>query len=711
LAHDRGRQHVRGRLEEVNILAPKLASSPGEQRYTLVRKFPLLDESGLPFLVGGIGVDITNQKQTELALDQNRRRLQALFDNSMEAILIADDDARFVDANPAACELFGYSREQLVQLTIWDLTPEETRERGRRAWREFLATGRWSGEYTVQRQDGTHFEVEFRAVANFVPGLHLSVNRDITERKKAAERLERSERQYRLLFDNNPQPLWVFDFETFGFAEVNDAAVQHYGYSRPEWLAMTSWDLWPRDEDPAWQQFRASLEAELLESQVEHRLGKIWKHRKKDGSVIDVELTHSRIVFEGRAAVLARANDVTARLKADVALRELNRRLEAALAELESSQQQLILQERLRALGQMACGIAHDINNSLSPVLGYCEMLLSDPQMSVESRGRLELIHTGALDAAAVVERLQHVHREPGSKELESMLDLAELARQVCELTRPRWRDEAQRTGRVIEMQLDLEEVPRVLGNATELRELLANLVMNAVDAMPSGGHIRLRLRLDPPFAVLDVSDTGIGMTEQVRTRCFEPFFTTKGPTGTGLGLTVCHNIVERHHGHIEIESAPAQGTTFHIRLPLANSPPAPPQARPVQALSSWRLLYIDDDPRVREAVASMLVALGQQVDVADGGAAGLAMFRANLHDLVITDLGMPELDGCDVIRRVKAIRPHVPVIMLTGWTSPLVKDAIGKGEPPDFIVRKPITMVRLRELIERIQHSSLHQS
>jgi signal transduction histidine kinase len=228
------------------------------------------------------------------------------------------------------------------------------------------------------------------------------------------------------------------------------------------------------------------------------------------------------------------------------------KQLQIAYGELQSAQEQIIQQERLRAVGQMASGVAHDLNNTLTPILGYTDLLLRDPQLPEGLRERVRWIHTAGQDAAAVVQRLQLFYRPPTPAELTQSVNLVQLVRQIPELTRPKWRDEAQHTGRTIEVELDLCDTAPVRGIAHELREVLTNMVLNAVDAMPSGGQITLRVRATDETVCAEVTDTGTGMTEEVRLHCFEPFFTTKGNTGTGLGLSVCHGIIQRHGGTIE---------------------------------------------------------------------------------------------------------------------------------------------------------------
>ena len=242
-----------------------------------------------------------------------------------------------------------------------------------------------------------------------------------------------------------------------------------------------------------------------------------------------------------------------------------------------------------------------------------------------------------------------------------------------------------------------------MLGNPVELRELLTNLVINAVDAMPSGGRITLHLRARDQFALIEVADSGTGMSEEAISRCFEPFYTTKGSAGTGLGLSVCHAVVKRHGGRMEIDSELGRGTTLRIYLPFSREEFLSIAETLKSSPACRRVLFIDDDPRVRPAIASMLQRLGQQVEVADSGAAGLALFCTKSYDLVITDLGMPELDGREVTRAVKTMRPDTPVIMLTGWGLHFAMHEIVQGAEPDYILRKPLTVSTLAEALEKV--------
>ena len=384
-----------------------------------------------------------------------------------------------------------------------------------------------------------------------------------------------------------------------------------------------------------------------------------------------------------------------------------------ALTDLRQAQDELIRAETLRGLGQMAAGIAHDLNNTLATILGQTELLRLRTRSPAVQEG-LETLQTAATDGAAVVRRLQDFARQRGAGPLRPC-DLTQLVTEALEITRPRWREEPRRKGGVIEPTVDLAGLPLIEGQPSEIREALTNLVFNAVDAMPDGGHLRFTGRVveaaegDPPaqpprdavspgaaptaWVELTVTDTGIGMTDEVRGRIFDPFFTTKGLHGTGLGLSVVYGIMERHGGRIDVTSAPGQGTTFRLRFRAAPQDAVQTDPHSTSALApTRRILLVDDDASVRRTLAGLLRASGQEVLEADSGAAALRWLETTSVDLVLTDLGMPEVTGWDVARAAKAQRPDLPVVLLTGWG-----DHVGTEAPPDVRVDRVLTKPVLR--------------
>ncbi len=378
-----------------------------------------------------------------------------------------------------------------------------------------------------------------------------------------------------------------------------------------------------------------------------------------------------------------------------------NADLQRALAELKATQQHVIQQERLSALGQMASGIAHDFNNALVPILGFCQLLKLKPAMMADQaklNGYLDIIHTAAQDAASVVSRLHEFYRKRSDNEEFAAVDLRRIAEQAIQLTQPRWKDQAQSRGVTVDVRAELEPVGPVAGDASALREALTNLIFNAVDAMSHDGILTIRTRPAGPSAVLEVSDTGAGMPEEVRRRCLEPFFSTKGPAGTGLGLSMVFGIVQRHGGTLDVASAPGAGTTFTLTLPLqgAVDRPAPPPAEASQP-PPLRILVVDDEPRVLQLLAMALQADGHAVTTATQADDALRQFQAATFDLLVTDKAMPGMSGDRLAAAIKALSPRTPVILLTGFGQFVEK---GDLEHVDVLVSKPPDLRQLREAV-----------
>lgn len=391
---------------------------------------------------------------------------------------------------------------------------------------------------------------------------------------------------------------------------------------------------------------------------------------------------------------------------------ELYTSLERAYEDLRSTQKGMLQHERLRALGQMASGIAHDINNALSPAALYIQRLLErERELSEEARQQLAIVERAIQDVSHTVARMREFSRPQQAINDEAPVSINRLLEQVIQLTRARWLDIPQERGIVVHMRRDFSiAAPDIIGVESEIRDAVTNLILNAVDAMPEGGTVTVRSIAQPgrvpgssvAAVAVEVSDTGVGMDEHARARCLEPFFTTKGERGTGLGLAMVYGMVQRHRSEIEIESTPGQGTTFRLLFHALSTPGAQSAvAREIEPTQPLHLLLVDDDPLVLEACRSVLEQDGHTIVTAEGGEAGIESFRqscksARPFDLVITDLGMPYVDGRQVAAAVKAAEPQRPVILMTGWGHRLR----AQDEIPEFVDRvlgKPPKLSELR--------------
>ncbi len=382
-------------------------------------------------------------------------------------------------------------------------------------------------------------------------------------------------------------------------------------------------------------------------------------------------------------------------------VRERTARLEAALEEIRSAPEQNIKQERLRALGMMAGGVAHDFNNALTMMLGYGELLQPwlDQHGSPREQTYLSHIIAAAQDATHVVSRLRDFYRPAENNEIRVPVDLGEIATQVVSLTAPRWKGRSQAEGIHIDVITDLTATALVSANAAELREVLTNLIFNAVDAMPCGGLVTVATAERDNGVLLSVTDTGTGMTESERARCLEPFFTTKGEGGTGLGLAVVYGIIQRHGGTIEIASEKGVGTTFTIHLPSTDEQKII-HTVPVQRLDcALRILVVDDQDIICELLTELLTGDGHTVHSAADGPAALGIFRREPFDLVITDQSMPHMNGLQLGHAIKELSPETPVVLLTGFGDEML--ALGACPPGiDLILGKPVSQSDLRRAV-----------
>ncbi len=376
--------------------------------------------------------------------------------------------------------------------------------------------------------------------------------------------------------------------------------------------------------------------------------------------------------------------------------------LQQSCQALKDAQRQRVGTERLAAVGQMAAGVAHDFNNMLASIMVRAELLrqvLTNPEWTAH----LEVIERAAHDGARTIRRLQDFTRQESAQDFRPV-DLNTAVRDSLEITKSRWKDDAHLSGIPIEIRTKLGAVLPVRGDASEIREVLTNLIVNAVDAMPQGGVLSFATRCLPAGnrVELTVSDTGTGMTEEVRAQIFDPFFTTKGPGGSGLGLSVSYGIIKRHGGSITVQTGPGAGTTFSVTLPAAAAGDGAVEEAPPDTPGPLRVLVIDDEEPFRLSLYTALHREGHFVAVAASGEEGLRLFRISRFDVVLTDLGMPGMSGWQVAQAVKRVRPRTPVVVITGWGATLTETDRGRPDV-DAVLGKPVTSKALLQALARL--------
>lgn len=375
------------------------------------------------------------------------------------------------------------------------------------------------------------------------------------------------------------------------------------------------------------------------------------------------------------------------------------------------TQKAAMAEERIRSLETLSMGIAHNVNNSLSPVTGYADMLIrSEKGMSEQARRSLKIIRESGKDIGNMVLRLSQFSRKRAANEKMPPVSLGELMLDVVDMTRPYWKDIPQRNGIEINLASEIEaDLPLVAGSETDIRQAMTNIIVNAVDALPKGGEIKLNLGKIDDDVVFSVSDNGTGMDAESLERCMEPFFTTRRE-GAGMGLAVTYGVMQRHGGEMKIESRKGRGTTVNLKFPIPGEGGfKAPEARTAGGDSAYRVLYVDDEYEVLEVMRQILETLGHDVAVAAGGKKGITTFTEALgsdskFDLVITDMGMPEVDGKAVAKAVKEASPHTPVIMFSGWSAQMLTEQ-GAAQFVDSVVSKPPTLDKVSQMIKSVMN------
>jgi two-component system cell cycle sensor histidine kinase/response regulator CckA len=520
--------------------------------------------------------------------------------------------------------------------------------------------------------------------AGTVVGLR-GVTRDVTESETTAAALRESEERYRMLFENNPQPMWVYEVPSLRFLAVNDSAVRHYGYGRDEFLSMTIADIRPEED-------RASLAKSVANGPQGLEKSGIWRHRRKDGTLLDVEITSHGVPFGARNARLVLANDVTERSRLEEQLRQA---------------------QKLEAIGRLAGGVAHDFNNILNIIMGYAEIVMRRLPFGDPLASKIAEILKAADRAAGLTRQLLAFSRRQVLQP--RVLNLNAVVSEMDKMLRPL-------IGESVALTMRLQEpLGAVKADPGQMEQVIMNLAVNACDAMAEGGTLLLEtrdveldaayVRLHPgasvgPHVMLAVADTGHGMDPETLARIFEPFFTTKAQgQGTGLGLPTVYGIVEQSGGSVDVESAKGRGTTFRVYLPRAAGqalPEKPTAPAPLQG-GCETVLLVEDEPALRGMIRETLEQAGYRVleGVAPSHALALAASHDGAIDLMLTDVVMPEMSGRQLADRLKSVQPATPVVYMSGY----IDDAMGRHgslEEGTHFLQKPFTpQILLRKLRE----------
>ncbi|HVS47742.1 MAG TPA: response regulator [Candidatus Dormibacteraeota bacterium] len=532
--------------------------------------------------------------------------------------------------------------------------------------------------------------------------LGMAVSRAMAEadlrrgQARTLDDLRRAQDRFRGLFESKVIGILVAN-RTGQILEANSYFLSMVGRS-PEDLPLDYLALTP-DED-------RSKDREVLVEMDLHGRAAPWEKEfiNKAGNRVPTLMGGAKLPDESMVCFVV---DLTQMKAVQANLENAKSQLEVAINQLRLTQDAVIAKERLHALGQMATGIAHDFNNNLSPIIGLSELILTRPSLMDDPEKVLKFvrtIHQAGRDAARVVSRLRDFYRPDSDASQTEVVSLKQVVELAIDLTRPRWGDQAMAEDTKYRIATFVQDV-NVAGQASELREMLVNLIFNALDAMPDGGELGVTVDRDagrPGMVSLEVTDTGVGMSPEVLKRCLEPFFTTKGASGTGLGLATTYGIVKRHQGEINIESELGHGTRVIVRLPIVRSRPALPTLREVRPAPAMHILVVDDEEMVRNVIGEYLRADGHNVDLAEGAVIALSKIKTGQYDLIITDRAMPDMSGDRLALEAKRLAPLVPILMLSGFGE--FMNATGEHpEGVDAVVSKPITIDDLRDAIAMV--------
>jgi PAS domain S-box-containing protein len=544
----------------------------------------------------------------------------------------------------------------------------------------------FASEYRVKHREGNWIWVRDRAQPvddRVMQGVII----DITlERQK--------EESFRLLFDHNPLPMWVYDLEDLSFQAVNSAAIEHYGYSREEFLAMRITDI-RAPEDIAVLMNNLADPRKALESTGP------WRHITKVGDQREVEIRSHVIDFGGFPAVLVVAEDVTDRRRAE--------------GEREALEAHLRQAQKMHSLGKLAGGIAHDFNNILGVIINYGEFVrdeLTDKPAALDDLG--EILKAADHGASLVRQLLLFSRKEIVRPE---SLDLNEVVRDVLKLLR-------RSLGADIDISINLaDELPAILIDRSQLEQAIINLAVNARDAMPRGGKLLIGTstasfedetvaghpEMTPGrYVCLSVADTGNGIPPEIQEKIFDPFFTTKRRgQGTGLGLATVYGVVHQAEGSIYVYSEPDQGTTFRVYLPASSDPTAPQSATDVAAeekpSGDELILVVEDNDSMRESTCRILTQAGFEVSAHHCPQAAFeALDKMGTPDVVLTDVVLPGMSGRIMAGRIKAALGPLPVVFMSGYSEELL-DERGHLDEGETLLQKPFSARNLLRTIRTV--------
>jgi PAS domain S-box-containing protein len=637
--------------------------------------------------------EITERRKAEKELRETKDFLEKIIENSKDGILVVDAMGNILSCNAAIEQMSGFGKEKIIRKHASELIidDKEIRSKILEKTSELFEKGFATYDAKYKSKEGKYLDVECTSsmIANekgeYIAG--VSIIRDISERRMAEREIREGKEFLEKIIQGSKDGILISDGKGY-ILSSNQAMEGMLGLSKDEIVGKHSSELLLDD---------TSEREKVLE-----KMGEFFKkgftsyetrYKRKDGDCVDVECYLSMI------------NDDQGNCIAGVSIiRDITERKKMHL--------QLLQSEKLRSLGELAGGVAHDFNNVLSAILGRAQLLkmqFKPPPGKQEKRKSmldliksLEIIEKASSDGAETVRRIQEFARRRSDDKDFTQVNINELLDNVLEFTAVRWRNEAEAKGIRIHIEKEFSTLPTTSGSAAELREVFTNIINNALDAMPQGGSIQIKTFKKNNHISIKIKDTGVGIPEDIRNRIFDPFFTTKGVQSTGLGMSTSYGIINRHKGTISVDSNEGKGTTFTINIPISdNKIEEEEKTKPIlQNKRKSTILVIEDEEEVRNLLADILIESGHRVETASDGSQGIELFKSKDFDMVFTDLGMPGMSGWEVAEIIKKINRKIPVAVITGWNVEMDESEM-RARGAHLITQKPFQVNQILGLVQ----------
>jgi len=638
-----------------------------------------------------ISRDISTQKQAVESIKHAYAELMQIFNTTVEGVRVIDRDYNVLLVNETFSKLSGLSEEKMTGKKCHEVftchlchTPECPLTR--------IMNGemRVECDAEIERKDGTRvpcavFANPFRGSGSETIGIVENL-RNITERKKSESELRETKEFLERVIENSKDGILIVD-DKGSILSCNNALEQMSGFDKEEMRGNHASML--------------TINNREMRKRILEKTGELFEKgfstyeatfKSKKGHYIETECISSMIANESGTYIagVSIIRDITERKKME---------------------QRLLQSEKLKSLEELAGGVAHNFNNILAAILGRAQLLMMNIKTppGIQERRKtvldlkksLAIIEEAALDGANTVRRIQDFSRRKDDGRSIMPVNMNNIIEQSLKFTQGRWKDEAESKDIKITIKKKSTTLPAIAGNASELIELFANLINNAIDALPEGGTVAIKSFVKNKQVAITVEDTGTGIPQTVRGRIFDPFFTTKGVQSTGLGLSASYGIVKSHGGTITVESREGEGTTFTIKFPISGQVIAEQNIKPFSKRHRRvRILVIEDEKDIRELIADILTMNKFEVEVAANGREGVRLFKKKEFDLVFTDLGMSGMSGWQVAKEIKKINDKTPVALITGWQ--IKSDAAElKAKGVDLMINKPFKVEQVLRLVQ----------